>query len=591
MRTTQPSYVAPAESADRSCETARGAGSWAEPVPQLVMSTADETATAVRVRNVFMMIPSDGATGVSGLGLTVGRPGSSRCRERYQPGIRAIDGTRGQAHTQAMRVRLLGPVEVDSANGQPGPRDRLVLDALAVRHGQPITAEGLADALWPQGRPASWAKVVQGCVSRLRAALGPEVIETTDRGYRLMPGRVELDRDEFEQLLVQGREHLHSGSPERAASSLERALALWRGEPMTELLDWMPGRLEATRLEELRRDAEEDLLQARLDAGLHHDVVSGAVVLAGEQPWRERRWELLALAQYRCGRQRDALASIRTARRALGHELGLDPGSGLVELEQAILAQDSSLAADHDARAASSHCPWMGLLPYDDEHRDTFFGRREDVEACLRRLDASPLLALVGPSGCGKSSLMKAGIVPALRAQGYDVVVLTPGLDPVASLAAARANAGDEAVLCIDQFEEAFTSGHRADIGGWLSSIAVCARARPVVLTLRSDHVAGLVGDPEFAALAERGMHLVAPLVGERLRSSIEGPARVAGLKLEPGLVDLLLRDAADEPGALPLLSHALAETWRKRRGPSSPSRATARPAGSAARSRHPPTG
>ena len=87
------------------------------------------------------------------------------------------------------------------------------------------------------------------------------------------------------------------------------------------------------------------------------------------------------------------------------------------------------------------------------------------------------------------------------------------------------------------------------------------------MLTLRSDHVAGLVGDPEFAALAERGMHLVVPLVGERLRSSIEGPARVAGLKLEPGLVDLLLRDAADEPGALPLLSHALAETWRKREG------------------------
>ena len=103
-----------------------------------------------------------------------------------------------------MRVRLLGPVEVDSATGQPGPRDRLVLDALAVRHGQPITAEGLADALWPEGRPASWAKVVQGCVSRLRAVLGPEVIETTDRGYRLVPGRLELDRDEFEQLLRAG---------------------------------------------------------------------------------------------------------------------------------------------------------------------------------------------------------------------------------------------------------------------------------------------------------------------------------------------------------------------------------------------------
>ncbi len=382
-----------------------------------------------------------------------------------------------------------------------------------------------------------------------------------------MPGRLEIDRDEFEQLLRQGREHLHSGSPERAASSLEQALGLWRGEPMTELVDWMPGRLEATRLEELRRDAEEDLLQARLDAGRHQDVVSEAVVLAGEQPWRERRWELLALAQYRCGRQRDALASIRTARRALGRELGLDPGSGLVGLEQAILSQDPSLAADHDARAARGSCPWMGLVPYDDEHRDTFFGRREDVEECLRRLDDSPLLVLVGPSGCGKSSLMKAGIVPALRARGYDVVVLTPGVDPVASLAAARADGGDGAVLCIDQFEEAFAGATRPGISAWLASIAACTSSRPVVLTLRSDHVAGLVGDPGFAALAERGMHLVTPLTGEQLRATIEGPAQVAGLKLEPGLVDLLLRDAADEPGALPLLSHALAETWQQREG------------------------
>ena len=464
-------------------------------------------------------------------------------------------------------MRLLGPVEVDSADGQPGPRDRVVLDALAVRQGQPIPAEGLAEALWPEGRPASWSKVVQGCVSRLRTILGAEAIETTDRGYRLVSGRVELDRDEFEELVRQGRDHLHDGAPERAASALERALRLWRGDPMVELVDWMPGRLEAARLDELRRGAEEDLLQARLDAGLHHDVVSEAVVLAGEQPWRERRWELLALAQYRCGRQRDALASVRTARRALGNELGLDPGSGLVELEQAILAQDPSLAADHDARAATGTCPWMGLVPYDDEHRDTFFGRREDVEACLRRLDDSPLLALVGPSGCGKSSLMRAGLVPALRARGYDVVVLTPGVDPLASLATARAEAGEEAVLCIDQLEEAFTSGRDAAVAEFLAAVTDSARTRPVLLTLRSDHVAGLVRDPGFAALAERGMHLVVPLTGDRLRATIEGPARVAGLRLEPGLVDLLLRDAADEPGALPLLSYALAETWRRREG------------------------
>ena len=91
-------------------------------------------------------------------------------------------------------------------------------------------------------------------------------------------------------------------------------------------------------------------------------VVSEAVVLAGEQPWRERRWELLALAQYRCGRQRDALASIRTARRALGDELGLDPGSGLVELERAILAQDPRWRrTTTPARRAARVRGWAGV--------------------------------------------------------------------------------------------------------------------------------------------------------------------------------------------------------------------------------------
>ncbi|GAA1477125.1 hypothetical protein GCM10009623_15710 [Nocardioides aestuarii] len=467
-----------------------------------------------------------------------------------------------------MRVRLLGPVEVDSAPAQPAPRDRVVLAALAVRRGQPIDAEGLADALWPAGRPASWTKVIHGCISRLRTCLGPGAIETTDRGYRLVPGRVELDRDEFESLVDDARQHLLSQAPERAVAALDRAFGLWRGAPLTELVDWVPGRLEAARLEEVRHAAQEDRLQAELDAGRHHEAVSEAVVLAGEQPWRERRWELLALAQYRCGRQRDALASIRTARRALGSELGLDPGSGLVALERAILTQDPSLAADHDARAASGDCPWMGLVPYDGENRDTFFGRQEDVDQCLERLSEHPLLVLVGPSGCGKSSLMRAGLVPALRARGHAVAVLSPGADPLGALAAARAEVGEDGVLCIDQCEELFAGSLKhADVGSWLDQVAAFAGCGLVVLTLRSDHVAGLVASPAVATLAERGVHLVAPLVGERLRATVEGPARVAGLHLESGLVDLLLRDAASEPGALPLLSHALAETWQRREG------------------------
>ena len=133
---------------------------------------------------------------------------------------------------------------------------------------------------------------------------------------------------------------------------------------------------EAARLTELHLAAEEERLVAVLAAGRHHEVVGEALVQARQQPWRESRWVTLALAQYRCGRQADALASIRLARRMLGQQPGLDPGSELADLERAILEQSPSLATDHEVRAASANCPSPGLASYEAEDIDTFFGVR-----------------------------------------------------------------------------------------------------------------------------------------------------------------------------------------------------------------------
>ena len=114
-----------------------------------------------------------------------------------------------------MRLRVLGPIEAGDAAGL-GPRDRVVLAALAVRPGDALNAEVLADALWGERPPASWSKVVQGCISRLRRVLGADLISTTSAGYRLTP--VDSDRDEFEALAARGREYLATGTPERAVS-------------------------------------------------------------------------------------------------------------------------------------------------------------------------------------------------------------------------------------------------------------------------------------------------------------------------------------------------------------------------------------
>ena len=127
-----------------------------------------------------------------------------------------------------------------------------------------------------------------------------------------------------------------------------------------------------------------------------------------QAPFRERRWVLLATALHQAGRQAEALGAVKRARSMLVDELGIDPGRELVELEQLLLRQDPSLDVPA-VRDVSAVCPYRGLLPYDAADADSFFGREEDVAACLRRLRDSGVLAVVGPSGIGKSSLVRAG--------------------------------------------------------------------------------------------------------------------------------------------------------------------------------------
>src|SRR6476659_6427415 len=112
-----------------------------------------------------------------------------------------------------MGIAVLGPLQVEgSANGL-GPRDRIVLSAMVVRAGAPISRDALADALWGEELPATWTKVVQGCIVRLRKVLGPAAIESAPSGYRLTLGEDELDHRTFERLLERARAALAAGDP------------------------------------------------------------------------------------------------------------------------------------------------------------------------------------------------------------------------------------------------------------------------------------------------------------------------------------------------------------------------------------------
>ena len=132
-------------------------------------------------------------------------------------------------------IAVLGPLQVNGGDAPLGPRDRTVLEALAVRSGDVLSAERLADALWVDGVPHTWAKVVQGCVVRLRKAIGAEAIETSPQGYRLNLPAEDIDARRFERLIRRSHELLVLGEHERAVFVSGEALALWRGPPFSAL--------------------------------------------------------------------------------------------------------------------------------------------------------------------------------------------------------------------------------------------------------------------------------------------------------------------------------------------------------------------
>lgn len=294
---------------------------------------------------------------------------------------------------------------------------------------------------------------------------------------------------------------------------------------------------------------------------------------------------------------------LRTDLRLQREEIAL----GLRQLDQ--LRDDSSTAETARVESdgtppAPGECPYRGLLPFTCEDAETFFGREVLTAEMVAALTVSRWLAVVGPSGSGKSSVVRAGLQPAVAdgalpgSRECTVVHFRPGDRPLEALGAALAqrSEGDDAatlagrlwsaplaqvaglscgprrlVVIVDQFEELWTLAPAPARERVLDLLVEAATAPAewvaVVVTVRADHYGRTAEHPALATLMAESQVLVPPMSRSELRSAVESPARRAGLVLEPGLAQAVLDDVADEPGALPLLSTAMRETWERRRG------------------------
>jgi WD40 repeat protein/serine/threonine protein kinase len=269
--------------------------------------------------------------------------------------------------------------------------------------------------------------------------------------------------------------------------------------------------------------------------------------------------------------------------------------------------------------------PYKGLRAFQEADAADFFGRDALVKLLVTRLaeqavaeglqhapsDAQNhprLLAVVGPSGSGKSSVVKAGLIPAIRkgalpgSNRWFIVEMIPGTHPLEELEAALLRVAvrppesliktlqederglvravkwalppdeSELLLVIDQFEELFTlCDDEAARAHFLASLLAAAndpRSRlRIVATLRADFYDRPLLYPDFGDLIRKTTELVLPLSSEELEQAIVGPAERVGLALEPGLVAAIVQDVSAQPGALPLLQYALSELYERRMG------------------------
>jgi predicted ATPase/DNA-binding SARP family transcriptional activator len=432
-----------------------------------------------------------------------------------------------------VRVRVLGPIEVDASDGERVPiaglKMRGLLAVLALDPGRSVPAERLIDAVWGDSSPS--LNVVHVAISKMRQVLAQageaDRIITEPSGYRLDLDRGAVDALEFEALIAEAG--TAGDDAVATAARLREGLALWRGDalvdgPATPVADAI-----GSRLDELRRVAVENLVDAELALGGHHRLAPEIEALVAEEPLRERRWGQLMRALYGSGQQTEALRAFQRAREVLVDQMGVEPGAELRRLEAAVLAQDDEVLGGPSTAGATQRAPvGRGFRRRGNVRHPvgSCIGRKDEIERLLSLVERHRLVTLVGTGGVGKTRLAQevavalAPEVPdgvwwvdlATASDAGDVLAElqrslqlepsgVPGIDPALDAIAAAIDDG-EVVFVLDNCEQLLDSVGEIIEGllGRNGGIRVLATSR-AALDLRGEVILSILPLEETAAL------------------------------------------------------------------------------------------
>lgn len=308
------------------------------------------------------------------------------------------------------------------------PRQRSTLCILLLNSERRVSKEYLADALWGADLPSDPGGALRSNAYSLRKATPIKGRLQTGRdgyGLALHEGDV-LDLHRFRGLAQQARTAELLGDVDAAARLFQRALDTWGDPPLADIPATPIMQPVISELLEHRHTVQESLVDARLALGQHHELLPFLMSLTTAQPLRERRWEQLILALYRCGRRAEALDTFTRARRLLVEDYGIDPGGPLRHLQQLILADDplqaltlpvppqrvhADTAREPRPQRPEAPRPLVGIPHQIPAGPRSFIGRQSELRMLTEVADgmspvgSSPVVSvLCGPPGIGKTA-------------------------------------------------------------------------------------------------------------------------------------------------------------------------------------------